>query len=92
MHSLEDMRIEDRQGYQRASQISHAALCGSTLRVGLKTLQQICRRTLTGPRLSLRVVQSSVEGDMHRREGEVAWSKEEARRFFFAHCFLPKMN
>ena len=36
MHSVED---EDRQGYQGASQISLAVLCGSTLRVGLHMLQ-----------------------------------------------------
>lgn len=75
MYSVEDMQTEDSQGYQGASRISHAALCGSTLRVGLQMPQQTHRRTLMGPRVSLGVVQGSVEGDMHRKEDEVARSR-----------------
>ena len=85
-HSVERMRTEASQGYQGVSQISHAVLCGSTLRVGLQTLRQARRRTLMGPRLSPRVVQGSVEGDMDRKEGDVTRSKEEARRFLHGYC------
>lgn len=92
MHSVEDMRIWDRQGCQGASQISHAVPCDSTLRVGLQTHQQICRRNLMGLRPSLRVVQGSVGGEMHRKEVEVVRSKEEARRLLCVHCFSPKMS